>query len=155
MKWNLVIFDDELHNIDFFKQILADEFHVIGCQDVTQFPDVLERVYPHALLVDVHMPIIDGHALLQKILVHPNYNGCPVFFISGDPSDDVKLKSYQEGAMDFFHRTIGHEELIVRLKNKIRFFIDRSTRLELGNLDIDATTMRALIGGVPIDLTLL
>ncbi len=155
MKWNLVIFDDEPQNIECFKLMLANDFHVFGCQEVTKFPDVLDRVYAHALLVDVHMPAIDGHSLFQKILAHPHYNGCPVFFISGDPSDEVKLKSYQEGAMDFFHRTIGYEELVVRLTNKIRFFVDRSASLELGNLEIDATTMRALIAGMPIDLTLL
>ncbi len=155
MKWNLVVIDDKRHNIEFFEQILADDFYVFGLQDETKFPELLERVYPHALLMDVHMPIIDGHSLYQRILSHPHYNGCPVFFISGDPSDEVKLKAYQEGAMDFFHRSIGYEELVVRLTNKIRFFVDRSTSLELGNLDLDATTMRASLSGTSVDLTLL
>ncbi len=155
MKWNLVVFDDEPNSIENFEQTLAGDFHVFGCQDPSKFSAVLERVYPHALLVDVHLPAINGHTLLQHILAHPKYNGCPVFFISADPSDEVKLKSYQEGAMDFFHRTIGREELVLRITNKIRYFVDRSTTLELGNLDIDATTLRASISGSPIDLTLL
>jgi DNA-binding response OmpR family regulator len=155
MKWNLVVFDDQIENIECLKEVLGEGFNVVGCQDVTTFPQVLGRIQAHALLVDVHMPVIDGHALFQKIAAHPVYNGCPVFFISGDPSDEVKLKSYQEGAMDFFSRTIRPEEMVIRLSNKIRFFVERSTNLGLGNLEIDASSMKAAIAGKTIDLTLL
>ena len=155
MKWTLVYFDDQVQNIEAFKELLSEKFDVIGCNDVTAVSQILEENHPHAFLLDVHMPIMDGHTLYKKISEHPLYNGCPVIFISGDQSDENKLKSYNEGAVDFLHRDIKTEEIILRLENKIKFYLQMSTSLELGNMNIDVRTMKATIAGKNLDLTLL
>lgn len=155
MKWTLVYFDDQLPNIECFKELLSDDFNVIGCNDVTAFPQILQNYYPHIILLDVHMPVLDGHALYKKISEHPLYNNCPVVFISGDQSDENKIKSYEGGGIDFLPRDLSVEEIIVRLTNKVRFFTDRSTNLELGNLEVDLKNMKAVIDGQNLELTLL
>jgi two-component system OmpR family response regulator len=155
MKWTLVYFDDQVQNIEAFKELLSEKFEVIGCNDVTSFPRILEEYNPHAFLLDVHMPIMDGHTLYKNISEHPLYNGCPVIFISGDQSDENRLKSYNEGAVDFLPRDIKTEEIILRLTNKIKFYLQMSTSLELGNMNIDVRTMKSEIAGKNIDLTLL
>lgn len=155
MKWNLVYFDDQVQNIEAFKEILSDKFIVTGCSDATAFPRILEENHPHAILLDVHMPIMDGHTLYKKISQHPLYNGCPVIFISGDASDENKIKSYEGGGIDFLSRDLKIEEIAIRLENKIKFFVQMSTVLELGNLQVDVKSMKATIEGKNLDLTLL
>jgi DNA-binding response OmpR family regulator len=155
MKWTLVYFDDQIQNIEAFNELLTEDFNVVGCQNAIEFPFILENYHPHAILLDVHMPVLDGHALYKKISEHPLYNGCPVIFISGDQSDENKIKSYEEGGIDFLPRDISTEEIIIRLTNKIKFFIQMSTSLELGNLFIDVKTMKAAISSQNVDLTLL
>lgn len=155
MKWTLIYFDDQIQNLECFKEVLDEDFEVIGTSDVTEYEALLQNHHPHAFIIDVHMPRIDGHSLYKKISEHPLYNGCPVFFISGDQSDENKIKSYEGGGVDFLSRDLKIEEIIVRLKNKIKFFLQRSTNLELGNLEVDLYTMIAKIGGKPLDLTLL
>lgn len=155
MKWNLIYFDDQIQNIDCFKDLLAGKFNVVGVTDVTNFNSVMIENHPHAFLVDVHMPVMDGHALYKKITQHPLYNGCPIIFISGDQSDENKLKSYQEGGIDFLPRDLKSEETIARLSNKIKFYLERSTKLELGNLRIDVESFQISINGKPLDFTLL
>ncbi|HXH29731.1 MAG TPA: response regulator transcription factor [Bacteriovoracaceae bacterium] len=155
MKWTLIYFDDQIQNIECFKELLAADFNVIGCLDATQFNSVMLENHPHAFLLDVHMPVLDGHALYQKINSHPLYNGCPIIFISGDQSDENKLKSFQEGGIDFLPRDLKSEETVARLSNKIRFYLERSTKLELGNLRIDVEAFLVTINLKPIDFTLL
>ena len=155
MKWTLVYFDDQIQNIEAMKELLSEEFNVIGSHDATTFPAILEENNPHVILLDVHMPIMDGHELYKKITEHPLYNGCPVIFISGDQSDENKIKSFAGGGIDFLSRDLKTEELVARLKNKIKFFLDRSTELSLGNLEVDVMSMRASIGTQTLDLTLL
>lgn len=101
------------------------------------------------------MPILDGHALYKKISEHPLYNGCPVIFISGDASDENKLKSYTGGAVDFLSRDLKIEEIAIRLENKTKFYLQMCTNLELGNLKVDVKLMKASIDNKNIDLTLL
>lgn len=155
MKWTLIYFDDQVQNIECFSELLSEKFNVIGCHDVTAFSDILQNNYPHAFLLDVHMPIIDGHALYKKIIDHPLYNDCPIIFISGDQSDENKIRSYNEGGIDFLPRDINAEEVIIRIENKIKFYLQMSTKLELGNLQVDVETMKATIKNQNIDLTLL
>jgi DNA-binding response OmpR family regulator len=155
MKWTLAYFDDQVQNIEAFKEILSDKMNVVGCSDATAYAKILEDYHPHAILMDVHMPILDGHALYKKISEHPLYNGCPVIFISGDASDENKMKSFTGGAVDFLSRDLKIEEIAIRLENKIKFYLQMCTNLELGNLKVDVKLMKASIDNKNIDLTLL
>lgn len=155
MKWNVLYFDDQIQNIEAFKEVLSDNFNVIGTTDATKYVEMLENNLPHAILLDVHMPVLDGHTLYKKISQHPLYNGCPVIFISGDSSDENKIKSYAGGGIDFLPRDLKIEEIAIRLTNKIKFYLQMSTTLELGNLQLDIKSMKATIDLKNIDLTLL
>jgi DNA-binding response OmpR family regulator len=155
MKWNIVYFDDDAFNIDAYKLMLQEKFNIIGFQDGNQHPKVMEEVFPHAFLIDVHMPLIDGFSLYKKIIAHPRYNGCPIFFISGDQSDLNKIRSYEQGGIDFFPRTISEEEMVLRLNNKIQLFLRMGSIIELGNLKIDSQTFKVFINNQLIDLTLI
>jgi DNA-binding response OmpR family regulator len=155
MKWDLVYFDDQIQNIECLREFLSEKFNVHGYHDATAYPKVLQDHLPHAILLDVHMPVIDGHELYKKITEHPLYNGCPIIFISGDQSDENKMKSYEEGGVDFLARSLKSDEIVLRLINKIKFHLQRATSLGLGNLVIDLESMKAKIDGHSVDLTLL
>lgn len=155
MKWTLIYVDDQIQNIESFKLFLSENFNVIGCHDVNAFDNILKNHQPHAFLLDVHMPVMDGHELYRKIISHPSYNGCPVLFISGDSSDEVKIKSFNEGGVDFLPRTLSPKEIEIRLTNKVKFYLQVATNFEHGNLHLDLKTMKASINGVTLDLTML
>ena len=155
MKWTLIYFDDQVLNIECFTELLSEKFHVFGCSDSTAFSEVLQHHHPHAILLDVHMPKMGGHELYRKIIDHPLYNKCPIIFISGDLSDENKLQSYREGGVDFLSRDLRPEEIIARIQNKIKFHLQMSTKLEVGNLKMDIEALKATINDRNIDLTLL
>lgn len=155
MKWTMIYFDDQVQNIEAFKELLSDKFNVIGSSDAHSYQSLLQEYNPHIILMDVHMPLIDGHALYKEISAHPLYNGCPVVFISGDYSDENRIKSFEEGGIDFLPRHLSPDEILIRLENKVRFYVARLTNLELGNLLVDVKSMQTTISGRNIDLTLL
>lgn len=155
MKWTLVYFDDQIQNIEVWRDLLEDQFNVVGCADANKYPMIMKENHPHAFMLDVHMPVIDGHDLYKKITEHPLYNGCPIFFISGDVSDANKIRAYESGAVDFLQRDLPVNEIILRLSSKIRFYLQTSTVLELGNLRIDVQSLKTTMNNAPVDLTLL
>lgn len=155
MKWTLIYCDDQIHNIECYKELLEEQFHVIACQNPYKCSQLLQEHHPHAFLLDVHMPGKGGLEVYKEIIENPLYNGCPVFFISGDVSDETKIKALESGAVDFISRDIRSEELILRLSNKIRMYLQVSTVLELGNLRIDVQSLKTSIDEAQIDLTLL
>ncbi|MGE3608659.1 MAG: response regulator transcription factor [Bacteriovoracaceae bacterium] len=155
MRWTLVYFDDDSHNLDSFHELLKDDFRVIGCSEPELYSKIIETNHIHGFLIDVHMPIIDGFSLYEKIIDHPFYNGCPIFFISGDQSDENKIKSYRSGGVDFLSREMKCEELVIRLTNRVKFHLHTSTKLELGNLKIDIDALKVTLNQRPVELTLI
>lgn len=155
MKWKLIYFDDQIANIECYGELLEDQFEVIGCHDARLYEVLLKEHTPHAIILDVHMPKMDGHELYKRIADHSRYNGCPVFFISGDLSDETKVRSYQSGAVDFLSREIRSDELILRLVNKIKLYQQRSTRLDLGNMQLDFESLELTIGHEVQSITML
>ena len=75
------------------------------------------------------MPIINGHVLYKSITENPFYNGCPIIFISGDQSDENKLRSYNKGEIDFLPRDLKVEVIVARIMNKVKMFVQMSTSL--------------------------
>lgn len=155
MKFQLLYFDDQIANIECYQAMLKDQFNVTGFTDSTIYKKALASNKPHGIILDLHMPVYDGLVLHDKIINSEDYNGCPIFFISGDPSDEIRLKSIQKGGVDFFNRHLSEEEVRLRLINKIKFFFQGDTIVEVGNLRLDAHLFNVYISDVPIDLTLI
>lgn len=155
MKWKIVYFDDQPLNIVCYQEFLKDQFNIIGVSDSTSYLDVIKNEGPHLYLIDVHMPVMDGHTLGQKIQDHPLYNGCPIIYISGDETIENKIKSYQRGGADFISRHLSPEEVMIRIMNKVKFFVENSGYFQLGNLDLDMKSLVVRINHEAIDLTLI
>lgn len=154
MKFQLLYFDDQISNIECYQSMLQDHFVVHGHTDNSTYDKFLKAHKPHAILLDLHMPIYDGFVLHDKIINSEDYNGCPIFFISGDLSDEVRLKTIQTGGIDFFNRQINEEELKLRLTNKIRLFLQGDTIIDVGNLRLDTHSFSIYLNDKPTDLTL-
>ncbi|MBA2403564.1 MAG: response regulator transcription factor [Bdellovibrionales bacterium] len=155
MKLELIYFDDQISNIECYQAMLENTFKITGFTDCTVYNEVLKSRKPHGILLDFHMPVYDGILLHEKIINSEHYNGCPVFFISGDESDDIRIKTLQSGGIDFFNRQIKEEELKLRLLNKIKRFFQGDANIDVGNLRFDSKSFTVFIKNKPIDLTLI
>lgn len=155
MKWNLLYFEDQFANIECYQFLLKDRFEVIGCLDATMYKNYLQKYEPHAILIDVHMPGLPGHELHDKIVSHRCYNGCPIIFVSGDVSDETKIKSYTSGGVDYLTREMPADEIEGRLASKIRLYQKTASKLRIGNLQIDFDSLKVFIEKNTIDLTMM
>lgn len=155
MKFNLVYFDDQIENIEAYQLLLKDSFIIEGYTDTSSFSSVLIKHKPHGILLDLHMPLQNGFELYKKIINSEAYNGCPIFFISGDVSDESRIKSIETGAIDFFDRQITAPELKLRLLSKIKMFLQGSTIIDVGNLKLDSNKFTVSVKDKPVDLTMI
>ena len=155
MKFSLVYFDDQIENIEAYQLMLKDSFVVHGFTETSDYSENLKKFKPHGILLDLHMPYQNGFVLYEKIIQSEDYNGCPIFFISGDVSDESRIKSIETGAIDFFDRQITEPELKLRILSKIKMFMQGSTLIDVGNLRIDSDKFTVSIKDKPIDLTMI
>lgn len=155
MKFKITYFDDQIQNIESYQTLYQDDFLITGHTKSVDYEEALKLSRPHGILLDLHMPMLDGLELYEKIIASDYYNGCPIFFISGDVSDDNRLKMIQTGGVDVFNRTINSSELKVRLSNKIKLFLQGHTVIDVDNLTLDTNLFTLSVNQIPVDLTLI
>lgn len=149
----LAYIDDNISNLECISLILEQEFKVDTYDDPFEFLKIYNSSSYTAILVDIHMPKLDGFSLYEKIIEHPSYNGCPVIFISSDDTDATRIKSFSLGAVDFLHRQMGPVEMLGRVKSKILFYEKHRSVIEFGDLTLNLTLLKAYMKSEELKLT--
>lgn len=149
----LAYIDDNKSNLECISLILEESFKVDIFEDPFLFLDQYNSAGYKAILVDIHMPKMDGFSLYEKIIEHPKYNGCPIIFISSDDTDATRIKSFSLGAVDFLHRRMTPDEMLTRVKSKILFFEKHRSVIEFGDLRLNLTLLKAYLNSEELKLT--
>lgn len=155
MIFKIIYFDDQAENISALQALLKDQFNIIGYTESSKVSEILEAHRPHGILLDMHMPVISGLELHDLIVRNKNYNGCPIFFISSDFSDESRLKTARTTAIDYLNRPMNEKEMRLRLVNRIKMYLQGAPVLEVGNLRLDSNSFTVFVNDRPLDLTLI
>jgi two-component system phosphate regulon response regulator PhoB len=114
---HLTIVDDSQDNLDVYQGILEESFSLELIQKPLLVLDFLKKHKTDLIVLDLHMPNIDGFELYQKI--KSNFPLYPIIFLSGDSSENSIVKGLDLGADDYIIKPVSNVELIARFKNKI------------------------------------
>jgi signal transduction histidine kinase len=119
-KARVLLVDDEVSNVRLLERILE----MIGCEHVwstndprTAIPLYLEHK-PDIILLDLHMPCLDGFALMEQLKhVVPADAYLPILVLTADITVDTKRRALAAGAKDLVTKPIDHSEVLLRMKN--------------------------------------
>jgi DNA-binding SARP family transcriptional activator len=70
------------------------------------------------LLLDIDLPFIDGHSVLQAL--KENGVNVPTIFVSGLPGDEPELRAFEIGAADFIRKPVKNNVLLARVAKVLR-----------------------------------
>jgi signal transduction histidine kinase len=115
--------DDEEANLDLLQFFLADE----GVNDFTGISDArkalaaFDEVRPDLVLLDLHMPHIDGFAVMRGMRerVGPG-DFVPILVLTADVTSTARLRALEEGASDFLTKPLDGVEVVLRIRNLLR-----------------------------------
>jgi putative two-component system response regulator len=82
----------------------------------------LERIRadaPDLVLLDMQLPDIDGHEVLQAIRAEPATRLLPVIMLTGLGTTRDKIKAFDEGVTDFLLKPFSPLELLPRLRSLV------------------------------------
>ena len=118
----LIVDDDEdLNNMlrVLFEQQLPD-FEVLQAFDGFEAGKMLAENTPAVIILDINLPGVDGHRLLQSIRGDASLNNPIVVSISGIPNEVAdKEKIMAEGADAFFEKPVNTEELVSAINDLV------------------------------------
>ncbi|MEO9170225.1 MAG: response regulator, partial [Candidatus Baltobacteraceae bacterium] len=115
----------------------------------------IEHDVPDLLLLDLMMPHMDGYEVARRVRSHanPTIANVPIIILTAKGETEDKLRGFEAGADDYITKPFGPQELLARVRAKIRRVeVDSSlsplTRLP-GNLAIEMELRRRLDASEP------
>lgn len=115
----IMIVDDEEANID----IVAEHLQGDGYRNLVYTHDpfrarlLANRERPDLILLDIHMPRMNGFEVLQQIRSDEALCRTPVVILTSSTDEDEKVHALELGATDFLNKPIHRGELLARLRN--------------------------------------
>ena len=117
--WVLVV-DDDAANLRIASYILSKEKMYVSClnsgEDAIEF---LQENRPDIILLDIHMPGIDGFETLNAIKANKATEDIPVIFLTADDDNKAEARALKSGAMDFIKKPFVPEVLLLRVRHTI------------------------------------
>ena len=105
---------------------------------------------PAAVILDIMLPKMDGVGVLKKL--RGSGNRVPVIMLTARDTTPHKVHSLDLGADDYLTKPFDLEELLARLRARLRQAEDDEV-LRVANLTINRATREVRRGGREIDLT--
>jgi EAL domain-containing protein (putative c-di-GMP-specific phosphodiesterase class I) len=116
---SVMVVDDDQATIALLTELLRSE----GLQRVTTEIDsrrvasLLPAVNPDLVLLDLHMPHVDGHVVLEKIAKFAAGTYLPVLVLTADATSDARDRALAHGAHDFITKPLDVTEVTLRIAN--------------------------------------
>jgi diguanylate cyclase (GGDEF)-like protein len=127
----VMMVDDEPTTIDVLQAFLENEGYqrFITTTESNCALDLLGSENPDVVLLDLHMPGINGFDILSSMRRDQRYRHTPVIVLTSATDSDTKLKALQLGASDFLAKPVDPSELALRLRNTLaaKAYQDRLT----------------------------
>jgi len=129
----ILIVDDEPHVVSVLQRLFVQQGYEepLTVKDPTQVPTVLEEEKVDLILLDLHMPQMDGFELMEQLPRHRAPSEfLPVLVLTGDTAPEVRRRALEAGAHDFLSKPFDVAEAQARVKNLLeaRFLNQRVAR---------------------------
>jgi DNA-binding NtrC family response regulator len=149
----LVIIDDDPANIKFARFILANEgLEIHSATDAQGGIELIRRVRPQIVLLDLVMPGVQGMEVLQEILEFDP--GIDVILMTGYYSTESAVEAIQKGAADYFPKPFSAERLRGKINQIKEDSKHRQRSLMLENELLENFEFDGMIGRSPLMLEL-
>jgi signal transduction histidine kinase len=118
-KSRVVVVDDNVPSLQLV-QALLDRAGLHSVQAVTDARELLasyEQLAPDLILLDLHMPGVDGYTVLAELRRRATAADLPVLVLTADTTREATHRALQLGANDFLTKPLDAAELILRVRN--------------------------------------
>lgn len=115
-KETVLVIDDDRMNLKFAEHMLSSVYHVVTAQSYREALDYLSKEIPSMVLLDVHMPDMDGFELLAEIRKIKSCEDLPVIFLTADSDRETEVRVFREGGLDYIQKPFVPEVVLERIK---------------------------------------
>jgi putative two-component system response regulator len=114
----LLIVDDEEANIEILRRILerAGFSRIETTTDSREAAALYIRHRPDLILLDLHMPHLDGLDVMAQLNEIAEASYLPILILSADVTPEARRECLSRGAKDFVGKPFQSDEILLRIK---------------------------------------
>lgn len=116
-KRHVFIVDDEVTNLKVAGNVLRKHFQLTLLTSGTDLLQIIHRVTPDLLLLDIEMPEINGFDVMKKLQNDPQYKDIPVIFLTAKNDVESEIKGLSLGALDYINKPFSPPLLLKRIEH--------------------------------------
>ena len=125
-KQTILIVDDSKFNRDILKEILGETYHYLEAENGNQ---AIQLIGDHPgidlILLDIHMPQMDGFEVLEMMNKSQCINETPVIMIYSEESVTMMRKAYEMGITDYITRPFDSVIVKKRVQNTLELYANQ------------------------------
>ncbi|MDR1240254.1 MAG: response regulator [Treponema sp.] len=115
----IFLVDDNMANLTAGKTMLKDHYDVFSIPSGSKLFEILEKIQPDMILLDVEMPGMSGYEALEKLKADRKTRDIPVIFLTARTDPGSELEGLNLGALDYIPKPFSPPLLLKRLKNHL------------------------------------
>jgi putative two-component system response regulator len=97
----ILMVDDVKINHEAARSVLEDTYDLYEALSAKEAFQILEKVRPDLILLDIVMPEMDGYEMLKIMKEDERYRQIPVIFLTGDNRPETEVEGFNCGIVDY------------------------------------------------------
>lgn len=151
----IALIDDDQNLVKYLQELFKTslEMNLKGFSSGIEGLNFLKREEPKLLILDLSLDDLQGISVYEEARkIHPNM---PIIILTGNDSPEMLVQLLNMGANDYITKPFNNDELIARVRNKLRPSTDASSKkiLRTRDLIVDTERMKVTRNGKDISLT--
>lgn len=155
-KRKILVVDDEPSIREFLAQILSADYQIILAKSGTEAVEKAQSQKPSLILLDILMPGMTGVEVCKHLRNDSNTKLIPIIMLTALNEPEQRTQAFLAGADDYISKPFKPDELLARIKSKVRRLDEApsslSALLKFGDLELDLQEAKVEIAGNPLDI---
>ena len=152
----ILIIEDDQEFCQAVAKILSRHYQPIQANSGSDGIRLAMSEKPDLILIDLHMPEMDGFEVCQQLRAKPATREIPIIILTGENEPDSRVKGLDAGADDYVAKPFHSEELLARIRARLRRRESDAKGLEeirVGNLRVEPRSSQAWVNEELVHLT--
>ncbi|MDD6305462.1 MAG: response regulator [Clostridiales bacterium] len=139
----IILVDDDEINSKAVTAMLQEEYRVLSAKSGREAFSLLEEQPVDLILLDVHMPEMDGHDVIRTLKENSDYAEIPVIFLTSDEDEKTEIQGFSEGAIDFLRKPFRKNIAIQRIRRILELsYLQKNLKQEVEKQTVVAENRR-------------
>jgi diguanylate cyclase (GGDEF)-like protein len=116
----VLVVDDDPTTTDFLVQALSPYYRTFSAHSGEDAIGFCANHAPDLVILDLHMPVLDGLFTCKMLKAIPSMLNCPIVFSTEDTATELEMKCWDAGAADFVSKPIVVQTLVKRIRAHVQ-----------------------------------